>query len=121
MPQDTRIEDAQAILAHVVSVAGHSPTVVKFRRANRRSSSGVAYGSWAITIRVGSDIRDTRSVIVHEVAHTLVPGEKHSAKFYEVMFKLVRDCGYDMEYSLMRERDYKPRNSAKAARKYRSA
>jgi hypothetical protein len=110
-----RIRVAKSIYNHVAKTLGVSPRI-EFRRANRPSSSGVAYGSWLIKVRCGYDRADIQNVIVHEVTHTMFPREKHSPVFYREFFKNIQKCGYDLQYSINREKGYKPRNSAKAAR-----
>jgi hypothetical protein len=110
-----RIRVAKEIYDHVTNALGVYPHA-EFRRRNHPSSSGVAYGKWLIKVRCGWDRADIQSVMVHEFTHTMAIGEGHSPAFYRLFFENIKKCGYDLQYSINREKGYKPRNSAKAAR-----
>ena len=110
-----RVRVTTEIYEHVTSVLGRAP-IIQIRRSNRSSSSGRAFGSYLIQIRAGANIKDIQNVMVHEVTHTMNVGQKHSPLFYRSMFANIKKCGYDLDYSIQREGNYKSRNSKKAAR-----
>ena len=90
-----RVRVTTEIYEHVTSVLGRAPI---------------------IQIRAGANIKDIQNVMVHEVTHTMNVGQKHSPLFYRSMFANIKKCGYDLDYSIQREGNYKTRNSKKAAR-----
>lgn len=114
---DRRYLDAQVIFERACELAGVGPEF-RVNLRNRSYSTGVATGSWHVRVTLGHDAHEMERVIVHEVAHTAMPSEHHSPKFYAYLFDLADRMGLDMVEMVRSEQDYKPRNSARAARKY---
>jgi hypothetical protein len=116
-----RKAEARRIFEHVSKVAGYdTPEFVVRQSRYAKQSSGRNMGGWRIVVTLGSSEADWRSVIAHEVTHTICARKcrslRHDARFYKEFFALIKKCGYDLQYSINREKGYKPRNSAKAAR-----
>lgn len=61
-----------------------------------------------IHVTAGSNTRDQRLVLLHELAHWLLPpGEHHSERFWTLAFLLYRRYGVPLRYAEQRERDYR--------------
>ena len=88
--------------------------------AKREGSSGLCYREY-ISIREGTDRRDCKLVLLHELAHWALPlnsndHEGHTDKFWGVAFDLYREFGLSLRVCLKRERSYR-KGSIKAYRK----
>ena len=76
----------------------------------RKSSSGVCYRDY-ISIRQGTDKRDCKLVLLHELAHWGLPlgsndHEGHTDRFWDLAFDLYREFGLPLRVCLNRERSY---------------
>lgn len=126
---DSRYLDAAIIRENIEENIGDVRVpvfVVRLRNTRyNKYSSGRAWGCIQITVTLGTDINDMRSVIAHEYAHILNAyhrtGNGHDDAFYRHLFALVKRCGYDVAYTVKREKGYKPRSSQRVARAMRIA
>lgn len=97
-----------------------TPKIVwKYR--NSRSSSGTSWNHEAttkysakqqITIRKGQDLDHAQLVLLHELAHQIVPqGEHHSETFWKMAYALYRrygpSLGWDLRWAYEIEKNYK--------------
>lgn len=79
-----------------------------------RSSSGT---TWAyrqkIHISAGSDVKDQKLVLLHELAHHILNktkkgrGQGHTTKFWKLAFELYERYGIDMKTAFNREKGYR--------------
>lgn len=85
-------------------------------RVRRRGSSGVCFPD-SILISAGSERRDCKLVILHEVAHWVMPlyERKHSKDFWKIAWALYRHFKLPIQYCRQREGEYK-KNSIKYSR-----
>ena len=61
-----------------------------------------------IAITTGSSRKDQKLVLLHEIAHWLMPqGEHHGKAFWDLAFDLYRKYKIPMYYALNREKDYR--------------
>lgn len=76
-----------------------------------------------ITIRYGSDERDQKLVILHELAHWIASrskrGQSHTVIFWKKAFELYEKYGIDMDYAYNREKGYKQKATAVYERYYK--
>lgn len=75
-------------------------------RSARKFSSGVTYPT-RIGITAGTDRKDQKLVLLHELAHWLTPKEHHSVVFWEKAFELYRRYKVPMRYAQQREYRYR--------------
>jgi len=76
-------------------------------KIRRKCSSGICYKDH-ITICAGSDRKDCKLVILHEIAHWARPdGEHHSQSFWKLAWELYRRNKLPIRYCLNREKDYR--------------
>ena len=62
----------------------------------------------AITITAGKDRKDQKLVLLHELAHWLMPkNESHSPAFWDKTWQLFRRYGVPMRYARQREGAYR--------------
>jgi predicted metal-dependent hydrolase len=84
-------------------------------------SSGFCSYSGKISITAGEIRKDQKLVLLHEIAHWLLPKEVHHGKaFWDLAFELYRKYKVPMYYALNRERDYR-KEAAFAYRRNRLA
>lgn len=80
------------------------------RPALRKVSSGVCH-TRHITIVQGKDRTDTKLVILHELAHWVLPDkgghEGHTPKFWDIAWMLYREFKLPVRYCLTREQNYR--------------
>ncbi|KKN18478.1 hypothetical protein LCGC14_0955360 [marine sediment metagenome] len=70
-----------------------------------------------ILINAGTDLADQKLVLLHELAHAVLPPHvNHSARFWATAFRLYREHGLDLKDSWQRERSYKQQATRAAAR-----
>ena len=70
-------------------------------------SSGHCH-SEEISITAGKSRKDQKLVLLHELAHWLMPtGEHHGKAFWDLAFELYRKYGIPMYYALRREDEWK--------------
>mgnify|MGYP001575746520 CR=1 FL=1 len=86
----------------------------------RKSSTGICYRNY-ISIRYGTDRRDCKLVLLHELAHWALPlgsetHEGHTDRFWDLAFDLYREFGLPLRVCLKRERNYR-KGSIRAYRK----
>jgi hypothetical protein len=93
---------AADLVREVCAAAGVAPPLLRWRRARRSASSGVARRSaGSVSVTAGSDELDQRLTLLHELAHWLGPMPRrrrgrvlhHDARFYAVAFDLYRRHG----------------------------
>ena len=103
---------ARQLVDDVCVAAGVSPPILRWRRAERAASSGVARtSSGTISVTAGSDELDQRLTLLHELAHWLGPRPRrrrgrvahHDAAFFERAFELYRRHGIPAAEALERE------------------
>ena len=82
-------------------------------KPKRYFSSGVAYTTEnEISITAGSERKDQKLVLLHELAHLISPKEEHHGKvFWEIAWKLYRQYKVPINYA--KEREYSYRKLAK--------
>jgi predicted metal-dependent hydrolase len=82
-------------------------------------SSGKAWSTY-IKVSLGYDAKDAQHVLLHELAHIAAGrNANHGPKFYATLKELIRYFKFDMQYAIMREGRYKPRNSKALSRRVR--
>jgi hypothetical protein len=93
---------AADLVREVCAAAGVAPPLLRWRRARRSASSGVARRSaGSVSVTAGSDELDQRLTLLHELAHWLGPMPRrrrgrmlhHDARFYAIAFGLYRRHG----------------------------
>ena len=76
-------------------------------------SSGTCY-TYRIVLSAGTDRTDAKLVLLHELAHWLLPMyERHSPRFWRLAWQLYREYRLPIRYTLQREASY--RKGARAA------
>lgn len=103
---------AHELVRGVCAGAGVPPPLLRWRRAARSASSGVArVTAGTISVTAGTDQLDQRLTLLHELAHWLGPGPRrrrgrvahHDAAFFRVAFELYRRHGIPADEALGRE------------------
>jgi predicted metal-dependent hydrolase len=87
-----------------------SKVVGQYSRVKNLSeqSSGHCNYSKGITITAGRLRKDQKLVLLHELAHWILPaGENHSKDFWDLAFEIYRKFKVPMYYALNREKDYR--------------
>ena len=92
-----------------------TPIRIRLGLSSTQFSSGRAWIGF-IRLHAGRLRQDFEHVLLHELAHQL-GGSAHNEKFYKDFKKVIRWAKFDMEYSISREADYKPRNSKAMTRR----
>lgn len=73
-----------------------------------RAPDGRVVAAHRIVVTAGIDPADHRFVLLHELAHWLLPhGEHHGPRFYERAWRLYRHHGVDLRLALEREAAYR--------------
>lgn len=73
-------------------------------RTNRVSSSGLCHYKSHITIVAGTDLFEQKLLLLHELAHWMLPyGVHHRWRFWKRAFGLYRRYGLDLADCLFRE------------------
>lgn len=68
------------------------------------SSSGICYQHKHITVTAGKDRRDAKLVLLHEIAHWVLPDkEHHGDNFWRLAFDLYRTNGLPVRVCINRE------------------
>ncbi len=89
----------------------HAPTRLRWTSRARESSSGVTRRhDRSISLVAGTDARDQRLTLLHELAHWLTPVKRqrgrhvhHDRRFYAVAFRLYARHGLQSEEAVRRE------------------
>lgn len=91
------------------------------KKEKRRTSSGVTYCKEnKIVITAGKLRKDQKLVLLHELAHWLLPdGEHHGKAFWDLAFELYRKYKVPMYYALNSEKNYR-KGAALAYRRNRN-
>ena len=83
-----------------------NPTLT-WRHGSHRLSSGRAWTD-KIVITAGKNRTDQKLVLLHEIAHTLLPmGNHHSTVFWDTAWALYRWAKLPVRYCVNREKTYK--------------
>ena len=81
---------------------------LSWRRCNRKLSSGAFnLGFNQIRMNAGRDLLDAKVVLLHELAHSIVPGEGHTPRFWETAWRLFRWAKLPIGYVRQQEGNYK--------------
>ncbi len=103
---------AQRLVEDVCTSAAVPPPILRWRRAARSASSGVArQAAGTISVSAGTDELDQRLTLLHELAHWLGPRPQrrrgrvahHDADFFSRAFELYRRHGIPDGEALKRE------------------
>jgi hypothetical protein len=103
---------ARQLVDEICVAAGSPQPILRWRRAPRAPSSGVARtGSGTISVTAGTDELDQRLTLLHELAHWLGPRPRrrrgrvahHDAAFFARAFELYRGHGIPDSEALERE------------------
>lgn len=102
---------ARALVRAVCEEARVEPPLLRWRRAARGPSTGLArVGTGSISVTAGTDELDQRVTLLHELAHWLGPRGRrrgraahHDAAFFRVAFELYRRHGIPADEALARE------------------
>jgi len=103
---------AARLVEEVCNAAGVPPPVLRWRRAARSASSGVAHVTvGTISVTAGTDELDQRLTLLHELAHWLGTRPRrrrgrvthHDAAFFMTAFELYRRHGIPDAEALERE------------------
>lgn len=103
---------ARALVREVCEGAGVGEPLLRWRRAPRSSSTGLArVTTGSISVTAGTDPIDQRLTLLHELAHWLGPrpGRRrrrvphHDAAFFQLAFELYRRHGIPDDEALTRE------------------
>lgn len=92
----------------------------------KRKSVYSAGNAWAgaMTIRAGSDKKDTKEIVLHEMTHIIQceagasTSRAHAPEFYAKLFTLAKRHGVGAAYIKSRESWYKPRGVKEGYRLY---
>lgn len=78
-------------------------------KSKRYFSSGVSYTKEnKISITAGSERKDQKLVLLHELAHLIAPEKEHHGKiFWEIAWKLYRQYKVPINYAKQREYSYR--------------
>ncbi len=77
---------------------------LKWRHGKHRSSSGICCQHDHITITAGHDRKDSKLVLLHELAHWVLPdNEHHGDNFWRLAFDLYKFNGLPVRYCINRE------------------
>ena len=106
---------AERIVARVCDAAGVDEPEVTWRRSRSSASSSGRYitAERRLIVTAGSDRRDQRLVLLHELAHHLTPHQHHNDTFWKAAWRLFERFGLT-RYALKRESGYKANASAVA-------
>jgi hypothetical protein len=103
------IDEGRETLPHVIwwRRRGGSPWTRKF--SSGRGGPPVAGNmTGSIHITAGSDRKDQKLVLLHELAHWLMPPqEHHGARFWDKAWQLYRRYGVPIRYAKAREAQYR--------------
>lgn len=79
------------------------------KRNKSNYSSGTTYSEEnKIVVTAGSSRKDQKLVLLHELAHWLMPAdENHGKAFWDLAFDLYRKYKVPMYYALNREKNYR--------------
>ena len=103
---------ARDLVREVCAAAGVGEPLLRWRRAPRSASSGLArVTAGSISVTAGTDPIDQRLTLLHELAHWLGPRPSrrrrrvpyHDAAFFQVAFELYRRHGIPDDEALVRE------------------
>lgn len=98
---------AQDLVAQVCDEAGRQPPrhVTWWRRSDPWSSGHTSKGEGRIHVTAGTDERDQRLVVLHELAHWLSPpGHHHSRHFWQLTWTLYGEhMGEALPFAVARE------------------
>ncbi|KKK96475.1 hypothetical protein LCGC14_2662390 [marine sediment metagenome] len=89
------------------------PDVTWSRRKGTTSSGYTLYSTGEcpdrrIVLRAGKERRDQKLVLLHELAHWLIPeGQHHSPTYWDKCWDLYYRYGVPIRYALTRERNYR--------------
>lgn len=99
---------AERIVAGVCAGAGVDQPELTWRRSrsNRSSSGRYVTEEKRLVLTAGSDRKDQRLVLLHELAHHLTPGHSHDDTFWTAAWALFKGFGM-ARYALKREAGYK--------------
>jgi predicted metal-dependent hydrolase len=87
---------------------------IKYRHSKRNSTSATCYQHKYITITAGKDRRDTKMVILHELAHWVLPdNEHHGDNFWRLAFNLYKWQGLPLRVCINRESTYNTQHRSK--------
>ena len=75
----------------------------KWQQVNSRGSY---YHSNRIFIRLGKYRTDAKLVLLHEIAHSLTPGQHHNLDFWDMAWALYRMADLPIKYCQRREYPY---------------
>ena len=74
----------------------------------RRGSSGTAWPTLGrIHVTAGTDRKDQKLVLLHELAHWLTPKDHHSPRFWDKAWELYRRYRVPLRYARIREGNYR--------------
>ncbi|MDP2684760.1 MAG: hypothetical protein Q8P20_07040 [bacterium] len=71
-----------------------------------KQSSGKCYSD-SISITSGTDRKDAKLVVLHELAHWFNPAEHHGLAFWQTAWELYKWAGLPINYCKRREYPYK--------------
>lgn len=103
---------AAQLVDEVCSAGGVARPIVRWRRAARTASSGLARtATGSISVTAGTDEMDQRLTLLHELAHWLGPRPRrrrgrvthHDGPFFERAFELYRRHGVPADVALASE------------------
>jgi hypothetical protein len=109
---------AQKLAAEVAASHDKVPPSIVWVRRNRTESSGMAYVTLnKVVIQAGTDPLDLKLVVLHELAHCLLPNsEKHGPRFWDKAFELFQHYGLKPDHFIERSLAYKAGALAAAKR-----
>lgn len=107
----------ERLVTEVCTEAGADEPTVTWRRSRDAvlSSGRHLPSDHRIVVTAGSDRRDQRLVVLHELAHHLTPGVRHGDVFWAVAWRLYQQYG-NAAYALKREAGYRANATTVAVR-----
>ena len=87
--------------------SGNPQVRVRFTRQPHEHSSGRAWQSGRIHVTAGTDRKDQKLVLLHELAHWLTPKDHHSPRFWDKAWELYRRYRVPLRYARIREGNYR--------------
>lgn len=118
----------QELVDTVCDDAGVERARVSYKRPARSGTVRGLYYTFGQRIEIvhgrlaergGDSRRFLRLVVLHELAHHLVPDGVHSPRFYAKTFELCKRYGIPMRWAIAEEKGYKPRASRSGYKLYR--
>jgi hypothetical protein len=100
---------AELLIERVCAAHRRRVPPLRWRRRTQPWTSGALYyDGTGMSIVAGTDVRQLRMVLLHELAHYLVgPTHQHDERFWRRCWELYRRYGVDLAYAWQAETSYR--------------